>query len=65
MKLIVNGNDVEWDGASLKQFVESQCGDPSVVATLVNGDVVPRDKRDECVLNDGDSIEMIAFAAGG
>lgn len=65
MKLIVNGNDVEWDGVSLARFVETQCDDPSVVATLVNDTVVPRDKRDECALKDGDSIEMIAFAAGG
>jgi len=35
------------------------------IATLVNDVVIPASNREETVLQDGDRVEILTFAAGG
>jgi len=59
----------EWmtlpEGSTLAQTLNQLklCGDG--VATVVNEDSVPRDRRASRVLNDGDRVEILLLAEGG
>ena len=66
MKLSVNGDSREHRGdGTLAALLRELGADPDRVAVLVNGAVVPRDKRAETKLADGDTIEVLTFAGGG
>lgn len=65
MRLLLNGESVEAAAATLAEFVLSRDFDPTVVATAVNGEFVPRGARAGTVLKDGDSVEVLSPRQGG
>ena len=66
MKLTVNGDPHEHRGdGTVAALVRELGANPERVAVLVNGDVVPRNRRAETRLADGDTVELITFAGGG
>lgn len=65
MRVTLNGEPVEGAAGTLAEFVLSQEFDPTVVATAVNGEFVPRDARGAVVLADGDQIEVFSPRQGG
>jgi sulfur carrier protein len=66
MKLIVNGETIDYGGVSLlTAFLKERGADPARVAVLVNDEVVPRAKRSERMLAEGDRVEILTFAGGG
>ncbi|MEO9779470.1 MAG: sulfur carrier protein ThiS [Sedimentitalea sp.] len=65
MKLQLNGAPVEMQGATLTDLLEAEGFGGAKVATAVNGMFVPAPLRAGHVLNDGDSIEVLAPMQGG
>lgn len=66
MKLTVNGVTQDWAGvATLADLLMRMDAGDTRVATLVNDDVVPADRRSVRMLADGDRVEIVSFAGGG
>ena len=53
------------DGATLAGLVASLQRPPAALATAVNGDFVPRERREGCVLRDGDAVMTFEPITGG
>ncbi len=65
MKLQLNGAPLNSDAATLQDLLEQQDLANAKVATAVNGTFVPAGLRKSHVLNDGDSVEILAPMQGG
>ena len=66
MNIFVNGQTREVPtGATLAQLLESLRLDPRSLAVELNLDVVPRGRHAECVLRDGDRLEIVTLVGGG
>ncbi|MDP6439480.1 MAG: sulfur carrier protein ThiS [Kiritimatiellia bacterium] len=66
MKLVVNGEDRDYDGeANLAALVTSMAADPERVATMLNDEILKKNERDAAPLSEGDRVEVLSFAGGG
>jgi sulfur carrier protein len=65
MLLTVNGEPREIAAATLAEALVALDYAEAVVATALNGDFVPKRKRAETPLADGDRIEIVAPRQGG
>ena len=66
MTLTVNGESTDYDGkATVAGLVASMDADPDRVATLLNDTIVKQDSRAAAAFNEGDRVEILAFAGGG
>ncbi len=65
MKLVVNGNDMEFDGRTLGELVDSLDIKRSSVISEVNGEIVYRDSFDSTELCNDYKIEIVRFVGGG
>lgn len=53
------------EGATLATLVASLDKAPAALATAVNGDFVPRDRREQHLLRDGDAVMTFEPITGG
>ena len=66
MKLRVNGEDKELaDGLTVASLLETLDVKPDMVAVEVNLDIIPKDKRGDVTLVEGDEVEIVKFVGGG
>lgn len=65
MKLTVNGEEQAVSATTLATLLLELDYEPDFLATALNGELVPAIERAECVLNDGDRIEILAPMQGG
>ncbi|OVE81811.1 thiamine biosynthesis protein ThiS [bacterium M21] len=66
MKLLLNGEEVTYDGASnLAALLESRGHTTGTVAVALNEEFVPRSTYSEVELKDGDDIEVVSPMQGG
>ena len=66
MKLIVNGVEQDWSGVvTLAGLLIRMNLGGARVATLVNDDVIPADRRGIRMLAEFDRVEIVRFAGGG
>jgi sulfur carrier protein len=63
--LTVNGELTDTAATTLSALVASLGYAETQVATAVNGDFVPRDRRPATPLGDGDKVEIVAPRQGG
>ena len=64
--LTLNGKQRELAaGISLVALLGELDIDRRVIAIALNGDVLPRDRYDETVLQDGDNVEVVRMVGGG
>jgi sulfur carrier protein len=63
--ILVNGEQVETDAASLAELVAAWGFAEVAVATALNGEFVPRHARATTRLSVGDKIEIVAPRQGG
>ena len=61
----INGEEVNMAGKTLAEYLASTNYDPKRIAVERNGDIVPKAKYGETVLQDGDNIEIVSFVGGG
>ena len=65
MRIAVNGEGVEVQGATLESVLEELGYGGEKVATAVNETFVPAPRRGEHMLADGDRVEIVAPRQGG
>ena len=66
MKVMVNGQRKDLpEGETLQGLISSMVADRRGVAAAVNGDVVPRDRWHQSVLEEGQSVEVVTAVQGG
>ena len=61
----VNGAELDIAGKTIAEYLASTNYDPKRIAVECNGDIVPKAKYDETILQDGDGVEIVSFVGGG
>ena len=61
----VNGEKVEAVGKTLAEYLEKNNFDIKKIAVEINGDIVPKSKYSETLLQEGDKVEVVSFVGGG
>ena len=61
----VNGRELDIAGHNLAEYLAATDYDPGRIAVERNGDIVPKARYDQTVLEDGDQIEVVSFVGGG
>ncbi len=61
----VNGEELAAVGMTVAEYLASTQYDAKRIAVEVNGDIVPKAKYSETVLQDGDRVEIVSFVGGG
>ncbi len=66
MRITVNGETHEIpDGSTVADLIERLGLSGAICAAEVNRNVVPRDRRAETRLCEGDSVEIVTLVGGG
>ncbi len=61
----INGEPLDMAGKTLAEYLASTKYDPMRIAVECNGEIVPKAKYGETVLQEGDVIEVVNFVGGG
>ncbi len=61
----INGEELEISGKTLADYLAGTDYDIKRIAVERNGDIVPKARYAETVLEPGDSIEIVSFVGGG
>ena len=61
----VNGVELELNGITLGTYLEGTAYDCSRIAVEKNGEIVPKCRYGETILQDGDRVEIVSFVGGG
>ena len=66
MKLIINGNatDVN-ENVTVEGLLKELDIEPARVAVEVNMNIIKKVNYQDCLLKDGDSVEIVNFVGGG
>ena len=65
MNIILNGKPAQVAAARLDDLLAELGFADAVVATALNEDFVPKDRRGEIEIKDGDRLEVVAPLRGG
>lgn len=65
MQIFVNGKTVQTKVVTLNLLLEELGYEGNWLATAVNAEVVPVSERDQCILHEGDKIEILSPMQGG
>jgi len=61
----INGENRDAAGKTLAGYLSETEYDPQRIAVERNGEIVPKARYGETVLEDGDSVEIVSFVGGG
>ena len=61
----VNGTELDIAGKTVAEYLAITDYDPKRIAVERNGEIVPRSKYGETVLEDDDCVEIVSFVGGG
>lgn len=61
----INGKELDVAGKTVAEYLAETNYDVSRVAVERNGEIVPKARYGETVLEDGDSVEVVSFVGGG
>ena len=61
----INGTVYDVSGKTIADYLMTTDYNPMRIAVERNGEIVPKAKYAETVLQDGDSIEIVNFVGGG
>ena len=61
----INGCELDIAGKTLAEYLASTDYDPKRIAVERNGEIVPKSKYGETVLEDGDNVEIVSFVGDG
>ena len=66
MKIVMNGQSRELEpGTTVARLIEALKMQPRYLAVERNFELVPRTRHAECVLEDGDKLEVVTLVGGG
>ena len=61
----INGEELNMAGKTIADNLATTNFDPKRIAVERNGDIVPKAKYGETILQDGDNVEVVGFVGGG
>ena len=61
----INGENLNADGKSVAEYLDSAGYDQKRVAVELNGDIVLKAQYADTIFKDGDSVEVVSFVGGG
>ena len=61
----INGEELNIAGKTIAEYLATTNFNPKRIAVERNGDIVPKVKYSETILQDGDNIEIVSFVGGG
>lgn len=61
----INGEQLDMAGKTLTEYLADTNFDPGRIAVERNGEIVPKARYGETVLQDGDNVEVVSFVGGG
>ena len=61
----INGKNLDADGKSIAQYLETANFDTRRIVVECNGEIVPKAQYSETILKDGDCVEIVSFVGGG
>lgn len=61
----INGEALKMEGKTLSEYLAGTNFDPARIAVERNGQIVPKRRYGETVLEDGDVLEIVSFVGGG
>ena len=61
----INGEELNMAGKTIAEYLAVTNYDTGRIAVERNGDIVPKDKYGETILQDGDTVEVVSFVGGG
>lgn len=61
----INGESLDIAGKTVAEYLEGTAYDPRRIAVERNGEIVPKAKYAQAVLEDGDNVEVVSFVGGG
>lgn len=61
----INGKELDVAGKTVAAYLSETNYDALRVAVERNGEIVPKARYGETVLEDGDSVEVVSFVGGG
>lgn len=61
----INGTPLDIAGKTIAQYLADTDYDPKRIAIEKNGEIVPKSKYIQTVLEDGDVLEVVSFVGGG
>ena len=61
----INGDELNMAGKTIAEYLATTNFDPKRIAVERNGDIVPKAKYGETILQDGDNVEVVNFVGGG
>lgn len=63
--VVINGEKVQAQGKTIGQYIEEAGYSKDRVVVEINMEIIPKDKLDSIILNEGDSVEILNFVGGG
>ncbi len=61
----INGTLLDIAGKTVAEYLAENDYDLKRIAVEQNGNIVPKIKYSDTVLNDGDELEVVSFVGGG
>lgn len=61
----INGEWQDLAGKSLAAFLAESAYDLGCIAVERNGEIIPKSRYAETVLEEGDAVEIVGFVGGG
>ena len=61
----VNGEMLDIAGMTLDVYLATTDYDPGQIAVERNGEIVPKARYSQVVLQEGDNLEVVSFVGGG
>lgn len=61
----INGTEMDVSGKLISDYLAGTSYDAKRIAIERNGEILPKAKYSETVMEDGDVIEVVSFVGGG
>ena len=61
----INGTQLDAAGKTLAEYLSGTSYDPARIAVERNGEIVPKARYGDTVLEEGDTVEVVSFVGGG
>lgn len=63
--VLVNGEKVDAQGLTVLECLERMKKNPTHVAVMINGEILPKTQYADSVIEDGNEVDIIGFVGGG
>lgn len=65
MEIVINGKSDAGDFSTVAELLAARDLEPATLVVELNGKIIPREDYGSTRLQDGDTVEIVQFVAGG